>query len=337
MFFKSHTERHGVLMNHLFHNIKPQKNEKTKSLTVGIPRAFCYHQHGRLWENFFTMLGCNVVVSSCTNQHIIDLGVKNISSETCLPVKVMAGHVLSLIDKSDVIFIPRYVTTDKNEFTCPEICSLPDMIKLSVKPKFEMMEITLDLHHGLEKTEQSLTHVAKRLELDDDIVRSAFLKAVKNRLRSDMEVTTMETTTLEAVKTPTIALLGHPYMIGDGYISMDITSKLKSHGYKVVTPSNLDYSTKRENAYPYEGRIFYGAGLENLGSAFYFARQQNIKGIIFLTPFACGVDSLVTEFIERHLKTIKNMIPYMKITIDEHTGEAGFDTRIEAFLDMIGE
>ena len=34
---------------------------------------------------------------------------------------------------------------------------------------------------------------------------------------------------------------------------------------------------------------------------------------------------------------MRNEIPYMKLTIDEHTGEAGFDTRLEAFIDMLGD
>jgi hypothetical protein len=42
---------------------------------------------------------------------------------------------------------------------------------------------------------------------------------------------------------------------------------------------------------------------------------------------------LVTEFIE-HLP--KGEHPWMKLRWTSHTGEAGFDTRIEAFLDMIG-
>ncbi|GAE90647.1 hypothetical protein [Acetivibrio straminisolvens] len=57
--------------------------------------------------------------------------------------------------------------------------------------------------------------------------------------------------------------------------------------------------------------------------------------MIYLTPFACGVDAFVLEFIERRLKEQYNM-PLLKLTVDEHTGEAGFDTRLEAFLDMIG-
>ncbi len=75
-------------------------------------------------------------------------------------------------------------------------------------------------------------------------------------------------------------------------------------------------------------------GFDNLGSAFTFAEDKDVNGIIYLTPFACGLDSIIIEFIERRLKSHYN-VPFLKLTIDEHTGEAGFDTRLEAFLDLM--
>jgi predicted nucleotide-binding protein (sugar kinase/HSP70/actin superfamily) len=87
------------------------------------------------------------------------------------------------------------------------------------------------------------------------------------------------------------------------------------------------------NAEPFVDKFFFNTGLENLGAAFTYMNLSGISGVIYLSPFACGVDSLTLEFIER--KLFKKGIPFLKLTVDEHTGEAGFDTRLEAFLDMI--
>jgi predicted nucleotide-binding protein (sugar kinase/HSP70/actin superfamily) len=38
--------------------------------------------------------------------------------------------------------------------------------------------------------------------------------------------------------------------------------------------------------------------------------------------------------IERRLRRSSD-IPFIVLTIDEHSGEAGMDTRLEAFIDMI--
>ena len=317
-------------MNAMLHYIAPPADRQKSGVTVGIPRAMGYYEHGRLWENFFTLLGCSVIVSPATNRQILDLGVNNCSNETCLPVKVMAGHVCLLADKADVIFIPRIVSYSDHEITCPKVCSLPDMIRMSLRGRVDVMEVAVDFGRGEEITDRSLTQVAGRLQLDADTVRRAFFKAVRNRMRAGMEAAA------QPDGRPAITLLGHPYMINDRYISMNITDKLQKHGYRVVMPADIPYDRRRENAYPYRGRQFYDIGLDNLGSAFSCAEKGTVKGLIYLTPFACGIDSLVTEMIERHLHRIGCEIPYMKLTVDEHTGEAGFDTRIEAFLDMLG-
>ncbi|HQA66661.1 MAG TPA: hypothetical protein PKW47_12465, partial [Bacillota bacterium] len=53
-----------------------------------------------------------------------------------------------------------------------------------------------------------------------------------------------------------------------------------------------------------------------------------------LTAFGCGIDSLVGEYIEKQARRYYKK-PYMVLTIDEHTGDASFNTRIEAFFDLL--
>ena len=52
-----------------------------------------------------------------------------------------------------------------------------------------------------------------------------------------------------------------------------------------------------------------------------------------MTAFGCGPDSLMLEDIRRKAKNFSK--PLLNLTIDEHTGEAGFITRLEAFCDML--
>jgi predicted nucleotide-binding protein (sugar kinase/HSP70/actin superfamily) len=39
------------------------------------------------------------------------------------------------------------------------------------------------------------------------------------------------------------------------------------------------------------------------------------------------------ELIERYARALR--APFLNLTLDEHTGEAGIVTRLEAFLDMV--
>jgi predicted nucleotide-binding protein (sugar kinase/HSP70/actin superfamily) len=322
-------------MNYLINHITIPRLKQLSNITIGLPKAMMFYEHGRLWEKFFKELGCKVVSSGDTSRQILDLGVKYSSNETCLPVKVLTGHVAVLSDKSDYVFVPRYTSTDVHEYTCPKMCGLPDMIRHGFKKPLQLMEVAVDFNKGDAKTVQSLRGISKTLGCEYENVSQAFFKIVKDGLKGDMEIA--DTYPIRQKNKPCIAVLGHPYMIYDNFLSMNLIQKLRAKNYYVLTPANLKREVKRSNAQPYKaGSYFYGVGFENIGSVFAFAQDSDLKGIIYLTPFACGIDSLVTEFIEQRLKN-NRQLPFMKITIDEHTGETGFDTRIEAFLDMLVE
>ena len=66
------------------------------------------------------------------------------------------------------------------------------------------------------------------------------------------------------------------------------------------------------------------------GSELYFDQDEHIDGIVYLACFGCGPDSLIGEIIERRMNK-----PFIMLTVDEHTGETGLLTRLEAFVDMI--
>ncbi|MDD2620621.1 MAG: hypothetical protein PHC92_08145, partial [Syntrophomonadaceae bacterium] len=65
--------------------------------------------------------------------------------------------------------------------------------------------------------------------------------------------------------------------------------------------------------------------------ALHMAKRDDVDGIIYMACFGCGPDSMIGEIIERKLRNK----PFMMITIDEHTGENGLVTRLEAFCDML--
>ena len=56
-----------------------------------------------------------------------------------------------------------------------------------------------------------------------------------------------------------------------------------------------------------------------------------VDGIIFLSAFPCGTDSLVNELAIRKLKNI----PCINIILDDSTSTLGLYTRLESFVDII--
>lgn len=317
--------------------IHEKVNYKSKTIpTIGLPKGLFYFEHSVLWESFFKYLGCNVIVSGDTNKEILDYGVKHCSNETCLPIKVFHGHVYSLKDKADYIFIPRYTSLDKNEYTCPKFCGLPDMALINLKKQINILEVKIHVDMYPQQTVESLRTIAETLSINHADVMDAIKEAYNAFIESREQAIKLTQISMDKSSNKTsIAILGHPYMIYDSYLNMMLVDKLSKRNINVYTPRSIDYETKRKNAYPFQGKIFWDIGFELLGSAFTFAEKNDIKGIIYLTPFACGVDAFILEFIERRFKS-HYTVPLLKLTIDEHTGEAGFDTRLEAFLDMVG-
>ena len=134
-------------------------------------------------------------------------------------------------------------------------------------------------------------------------------------------------------KKRTIMMVGHPYNIYDNYINMNLAYKLVKNNVKVITSETIDenkilfYSSKLPK------RMFWTYGKRIIGSSFCAIEEGLCDGMIYISSFGCGMDSILVDLIERKAK--EKMVPFMLITVDEQTGEAGINTRIEAFLDMM--
>ena len=61
--------------------------------------------------------------------------------------------------------------------------------------------------------------------------------------------------------------------------------------------------------------------------------NYNIAGAIEISSFGCGCDAVIKEFVEKTFK--ENKVPFLYLMIDEQAGEAGIQTRLEAFMDTI--
>jgi predicted nucleotide-binding protein (sugar kinase/HSP70/actin superfamily) len=62
--------------------------------------------------------------------------------------------------------------------------------------------------------------------------------------------------------------------------------------------------------------------------------KNSVDGIIGIMAFGCGPDSVMMDLVRRQAIRLRTT-PFMSLTLEEHTAEAGVITRLEAFLDMI--
>ncbi len=88
----------------------------------------------------------------------------------------------------------------------------------------------------------------------------------------------------------------------------------------------------RKLAEPYLDCAIGGHGRESLGQAALNAKQ-GFDGVIHLYPFSCMPEIVAAGMFPKLSSDYK--IPILSLCMDEHTGAAGLQTRLEAFTDMI--
>lgn len=318
------------------------------NVKLGIPRGMLYFDYHILWQEFFNNLGVEVLISPKTNKDILDRGIKSCVDEACLPVKVFHGHVDYLKDKVDYIFIPKFISIYKREYCCPKHLGLPDMVKHSIKTLPQIIDTEINLRKSDKNVKRIVQDIGKNFEKRPTKIYAAFKDAYEKYNRYNSIITSGviplnvvgrydDLSFIKNIKTKNygrkILLLGHTYNIYDQYINMDVVSKLKKSKFDVITTEMIEEQTCRNFASDLSKRMFWTHGQRIIGAAFSLIEERSIYGIIYVSAFGCGLDSVLIDLIERKAK--EKRIPFTLLTIDEQTGEAGINTRIEAFIDML--
>ncbi|MGE5509116.1 MAG: acyl-CoA dehydratase activase-related protein [Chitinophagales bacterium] len=320
-------------------------------MRVGLPEALLYWIYGPLWLSFFGELGAEVVLSGATNRGMLDAGVRLAVEEACLPVKVFYGHCADLAGKVDVLFVPRLVSVEPRAYICPKFMGLPDMIRLAIGDCVELLAPVIDLRCGGSLRGLALTCAAtlgvrsRRLALQaweraETAQRRAVAYWESGNLPTNRPPATFTTAGDGAPPDPTppsssrrLGVIGHPYNIYDRLVSMDVLRRLRGLGWTVDTPETLPAADCAAGAAGLPKELFWTLGRRAYGAAARLIERRSVEGLVHLVSFGCGPDSLVGELVARQAE--RHRMPFLLLTLDEHTGEAGAWTRLEAFLDML--
>lgn len=144
-------------------------------------------------------------------------------------------------------------------------------------------------------------------------------------------------------KIPKVGLIGEIYTVCDPIINFDLESKLGKEDIEVYREMNITYHLKKL-IFPWKDRIIQkrinpylkstvgGHGRDAICEMLNYAKKD-FDGIIHLLPFGCMPEVTVRPILEKiHQET---GIPFLSLSFDEQTAEAGVDTRIEAFIDVV--
>ena len=313
---------------------------------MGIPRALLYYYYYPMWRVFFEELGAKVLLSSPSTKGMLSAGLKHAVDDICLPVKLSFGHVLDLSGRVDYIFLPRLISVEKREYICPKFLGLPDMVRRipGIPP---LIDVDISLYKNKKGLYKAVKKVGALFNANSLAIWRAYRRSL-SALKSYFRLLELGLIPAEAMavmenrvkESPYISgdslkvgLIGHPYNIYDGYVSMDAIKKLRRMGAAVLTAENVSEKTVNRHASMLPKKLFWTLGRRMIGAANHYMERPDISGLVYVAAFGCGPDSMTGELIEREARARR--IPFLSLNIDEHTGEAGVVTRLEAFLDMV--
>jgi predicted nucleotide-binding protein (sugar kinase/HSP70/actin superfamily) len=313
-------------------------------MKIGIPGGLLYYRYGRLWNSFLRALGAEVVESGETTRSILTSGVSKAENESCLPVKVFYGHVLALKDKVDALFVPRLVSVKKRTHTCPKMLGLPDMAQAATGKEMLIISPTIDFQSGLWHNYRAVYSLGRTFTSNPARIIGAGINAWREH-RLYLERLTLGLDYRGALDGETdrflcegrelrIGVIGHHYNVYDTFTTMSLLDRLGSMGVDVVTADMVPEKLRERELKRLPKKIYWSYEQEVAGAILACARHQLVDGIIFMISFPCGPDSIIRVLCEQENKAMGN-VPMLTLVMDEHTGEGGFLTRIEAFVDML--
>lgn len=297
-----------------------------KKIKVGIPRALLYYRYGVLWKNFFESLGCNVVLSPETNRQIVELGVNNTIDECCLSYKIYVGHVLHLSKICDYVLISRVCDYGKKDKVCTRLNGTYDDIKHKI-PKDQILDYDIE-YTKLKFPILGFVKMGFKFSKNPIKILYSYWKAKNKQKKYDINGANYEKNKLSKPNKK-ILILSHFYNIQDKFISKYITDYLENNNITPIYSNKLDRKITKDFSLYFSETLYWKYSKEMIGALYY--TKNMIDGIIFISTYPCGIDSLVNN-----LAILKNKeYPILNLVIDENITELSLETKLESFIDIL--
>ncbi len=313
---KDHTQQREMLLREMVESATGRRR-------MGIPEALLFREYFPFWFSFFSKLGIKIVTSGRSTSVKLNAGLARLPAETCLPIKLLFGHVTELCNKKiKTIFLPSFRRIENN-FPCPYVQHAAAMIS-SVFRDCEILSFSLLPDIKGRNLKLLLDEIAGEFAVRRDQVEAAYKQAQKvySRYRKVTEI--------KPGKSRSVAvIIGKPYNAADRFVNLALSSKLARAGFEVVLADQLS----RVDEVPLPERyakIDWFFNRKMLASAMAVKKHENYFPVV-VTNFGCGPDAFTLPLLDE----IADGKPSLFLEVDEHRADAGLDTRIEAFSECV--
>lgn len=312
-------------------------------MLLGIPRGFFYYDYLPFIRRLFRGTDIELLMGEENNEAVLAQGISSTVDEACFPMKLFSGQVERLRERCDHVLIFRIMKDIRGKWLCPKLLGVPELS--TARAGGDGLIVTEPLYlHDKKKTGKALWHMCKKLGMDKQRFQKNFATAYaqQEKIAAGTYNIHVEPAWEFIPSVPKegeillpnvskVLLAGHCYNVFDRFANGDIMRKLDELGIEAVIGREVSQK-EREAAVaslPLIKEPFWEAFIRVLGVALHL--QDDVDGMIYLSSFSCGPDAFIVEMLKQYVKGI----PILVLKLDEHRGEAGFETRIEAFADLL--
>ncbi|NIA12716.1 MAG: activase [Nitrospiraceae bacterium] len=318
----------------LFRGLAPD-DSADKRPTVGLNRSFLVNTYFPLYNRFFAELGFRAVLPGVLDP----TGADHQGAAFCFPVELAHGYAATLAAmKPDYIFLPHVRGINASDradtsCTCVFIQGEPFYLRTAF-PEFataRTLTPCFDFSDGIESNTEAFRDIAHALGVDVAKAEPALQAAIAEQQQFHDDIRAMGAQALADVREDPSAvatvLFGRPYNSFVAEANKGIPAKFASRGIRIIPYDMLPFEDE-----PLEGHhhMYWAMGRQILKAAQAIAQDSQLFGA-YITNFSCGPDS----FIVAYFRDIMGRKPSLTLELDNHTADAGIETRIEAFLDII--
>ncbi len=312
--------------------------------TIGFNRSFLINSYYPLYSNFFAALGYAVILPPEPSQE----GIDQRNAPFCYPVELAHGFFYSLIKPErslDYIFLPHFkavpggIKSDPNAQSqvCPLVQGETFYLQTTFRKQLakctqkgtKLLTPLIDLTQGIADAREPLIASALQMGIKRKAAEAAFENALQKQIDCMAEMQAigqMAMAELEADPQKfAVVIFSRPY---NGYADeahMGIPHKFASRGILVMPLDFLDFAKERSKRH-----MYWGMGKLMMKAGRLVKRHPQLFGT-YITNFSCGPDS----FVVGYFREIMGRKPSLTLELDSHTADAGLETRVEAFLDIV--
>jgi predicted CoA-substrate-specific enzyme activase len=308
---------------------------------IGINRSFQVHTYYPLYANFFHELGLDPILPDKPAPE----GIDHKNAPFCFPVELSHGFFHQLIhDRNPLqyIFLPHFKSVPnldgaKSSQLCPLAQAEPFYLRTAFRSRLKGIEArgtrilspTIKLREGLERIRKPLLETAQEIGVSRTSASRAYCRSLATMEACQKEMVAIGRNALDQLEQDpervAVVLFGRPY---NGFASeshMGIPHKFASRGVMVLPLDFLDLSGLESRRF-----MYWGMGQRIMKAARIVQSHPQLFGA-YITNFSCGPDS----FLLGYFRDLMGRKPSLTLELDSHTADAGLETRIDAFLDII--